>query len=71
MTARVDWGLEYLMTLVKVVFFLKDSGADEVLDLGCGDERLAERIRSSSVNIKYTGIDLVPDAIGLGKSMNP
>jgi SAM-dependent methyltransferase len=70
-TARVDWGLEYLMTLDKVVIFLKDSGADEVLDLGCGDGRLAERIRSSSLNIKYTGIDLVPDAISLAKSMNP
>ena len=70
-TARVDWGLEYLMTLDKVVTFLKDSDADEVLDLGCGDGRLAERLRFSRLSIKYTGIDLVPDAISLAKSMNP
>jgi cyclopropane fatty-acyl-phospholipid synthase-like methyltransferase len=50
--ARVDWGLEYFMILDKVVIFLKVSGGDEVLDLGCSDGRLAERVRSSSLSIK-------------------
>jgi len=71
-TANLRYGLEYLMTLDKVITFLKDSNADELLDIGCGDGRLVNRIRSYSLDIKkYKGVDLAPDAIRFAKCMNP
>lgn len=45
-------------------------GADEVLDVGCGDGRLVDRLRSTGANIKYLGIDLVEEAICLARSLN-
>ena len=69
-SARVDWGLEYLMTLDKVTHYLNMVGADEVLDVGCGDGRLVDRLRSTGADIKYLGIDLVEEAICLARSLN-
>ncbi len=70
LSVRVDWGLEYLMTLDKVSHYLKMVDADEVLDVGCGEGRLVDRLRATGAQTKYLGIDLVEEAISLATSLN-
>jgi len=42
--------------------FIAEQGIDSMVDLGCGDFRVGRRILDKA-NIKYTGVDVVPELI--------
>lgn len=54
-------------------FFLKEMLFDNatVLDVGCGGGALSKALRELNPTIQYTGIDLDPAAIKLGKEIYP
>lgn len=51
---------------------LSDGGSERVLDLGCGDGRLAGVVRTAGLAVEsWTGVDLDPGSVGSAASAHP
>lgn len=57
------------MDLTNFLPFLRDGL--NVLDAGCGNGRLAERLDRERFSLKYTGIDLAPELIQVANALKP
>ena len=69
---RLDWALEYLMILDSACDAIGALKGKTVLDVGCGDGRLCDRLRQKfGLEIKYLGVDLVERAIDFARAFNP
>ena len=63
---NLPWGLEYLAVLETTASMVIDTDPLRVLDLGCGDGRLAVELARRDVP-EIVGIDLVPQAIAFAR----
>jgi 2-polyprenyl-3-methyl-5-hydroxy-6-metoxy-1,4-benzoquinol methylase len=64
------WGVNYITTIDFMLRQIKSSSPDSVLDVGCGDGRLAREISLHFPDIQVTGIDYSKQAITLASAMN-
>jgi SAM-dependent methyltransferase len=62
------WGLEYITCMDAVARHARRLAPRSLLDVGCGDGRLADFLKGSE--IRYRGIDLSEAAITLARSLN-
>lgn len=65
----LSWGLEYLCYLKHLALLIEQTGAESMLDVGCGDARLFELLPKNVS--RRLGIDLSERAIGFARAFNP
>lgn len=64
----IAWAFRYHDRILQLTDIIRSAGAREVLDVGCGDGRIAFEIRART-SAAVTGIDLAPQAIELARAM--
>jgi len=63
---RLPWGMEYLTYMDRLATLAKEMGPRTILDVGCGDGRLADFMDGLGI---YRGVDLSDSAIRLAKGL--
>ena len=63
------WGIDYMTYMSFVCDLVRRRAPHSLLDVGCGDGRLAHMIKSSIPHV--TGVDLSEQAIGFARAFNP
>lgn len=64
------WGINYISTIEFILSKISDSPPESLIDIGCGDGRLAHEIHLRFPNIKVRGVDYSKRAINLAIAMN-
>ena len=67
---RLSWALEYCSYMGLVKSLVSSQMPAKVLDVGCGDGRLADFLRDVP-EINYVGLDTSKKAIVMANAMNP
>jgi 2-polyprenyl-3-methyl-5-hydroxy-6-metoxy-1,4-benzoquinol methylase len=66
---HLNWGFEYLARVTAVTELVQRTGARRVLDLGCGDGRLAYELLAAGID-EVVGVDLADQAIAFAQAFN-
>ena len=65
----LGWGMQYLTYMDCVANIVANLSPKNLLDVGCGEGRLAEFLRSRC-NCKYVGVDIAKSAIQFAEILN-
>lgn len=65
------WGINYISTIEFILSKICETPPESLIDIGCGDGRLAREIHLKFPNTKVLGVDYSARAINLAKAMNP
>ena len=66
-----SWGVNYVSTIEFILKKLEKESFNSLVDIGCGDGRLALEIKNNFSSLEILGIDYSKRAIQLAQSMNP
>jgi cyclopropane fatty-acyl-phospholipid synthase-like methyltransferase len=64
------WGINYISTIEFMLRKIAESAPQSIIDIGCGDGRLAREIHLNFSGMKIRGVDYSARAINLAKAMN-
>lgn len=64
------WGINYISTIEMMLEALAQLNVRNVIDIGCGDGRLALEIHRRFVNLEVVAVDRSSRAISLAQAMN-
>jgi 2-polyprenyl-3-methyl-5-hydroxy-6-metoxy-1,4-benzoquinol methylase len=65
--ARLDWAAEYLKSIELVAAAVTNTGAVQILDLGCGDGRLINELSGRFEDRRFVGVDYSQRAVAMAE----